>query len=249
MDWSAIWHGVLSNLVYGILILGGGALLAYLRAKFPNYAGSALYGFIGAACVAVILFTFSGRGLFTSHPPEVTPDNVEESIKKWCDNEALGTVRMPTPDAYFGLLITMSSGNQVLVYRGREKSGFLQMQVPLALSSEHLQMLSKLSKEQADDAMEDITLELNRARIGYILQTSVTSPLASAQVATTKPTIFQQTLLITRPLAITSDLSEPAFMAQINEIDSEVGLVRGVTDVTLKRYSRMPPQKPSANGK
>jgi hypothetical protein len=76
-----------------------------------------------------------------------------------------------------------------MVFRGaKEKTGFLQMQCALTLSPEHLAMLSKLTKQQADDAMQEIILEMNRSRIGFVVQTA--SAVTNGQVTTTTPTIF-----------------------------------------------------------
>ena len=97
----------------------------------------------------MILFTLTGRGLFSGHAPDFTPDNVEENIRKWADNAGLGTAKMPeAPNVYFGVILTLNSGNQLTVYRGKEKSGFLQLQSPLVLSPEHLQILSSLTKNK-----------------------------------------------------------------------------------------------------
>jgi hypothetical protein len=118
-------------------------------------------------------------------------------------------------------VVTLPDGNPLMVFRGKEKPGFLQMQCALVLSSEHLAMLSKLSKEQADDAMQEIVLEMARSRIGYIMQTALASPLLNGQMTTTKPAILQQTILVTKPLAISGDLGEASFGDRVNELDSD----------------------------
>lgn len=237
MDWNSLWQGVISNGIYALLILGGGAVLTALRLKWPNYADPARFGFVGAACVALVLFTLLGRGLFVKSPPEITPENVGENVRKWADDVGLGITKMPTSqDYYFGFQITQPSGNQITVFRGKDKSGFLQVQCPLLLSQDHLEMLRKLRKEDADNAMEEIMLEMDRARIGFVMQSASAMPLP--QVTTTKPTIFQQTILVTKPIAISSGLNEASFTSHINEVDSEIGVVRLITDLTLKRYSR-----------
>jgi hypothetical protein len=99
-------------------------------------------------------------------------------------------------------------------------------------------MLNKLSKEEADDAIEEITLEMNRARIGFIMQTQSMPLVRAGQTATTRPTTFGQAILVTKPLAIT-EANDVSFLDHLNEIDSDVGIVRGITDLTLKRYSRI----------
>lgn len=241
MQWTELWQGIISNGIYALLILGGGFVLAWLKIKWPSYAVPAMYAFVGTACIAVILFTFTGRGLFAKHPLEITPENLEENVRKWVDGAGQGIAKMPpamTHDLDFGIVVTLNSGNQIQVFHGKDKSGFLQMQTPLVLSPEHLAMLSRLSKEQADEAIEEITLEMNRSRIGFVMQTATAPPLI-APVTTTTPSIFQQTILVTKPIAIT-DLNEGRFVGQINEIDSEIGVVRGITDLTLKRYNKIP---------
>ena len=238
MDW--LIQNLFSALVWEILLLlGVGAALGYLRAKWPTIAIPVLYGVAGAACVGILVFTFTGRGLVSKRSADVSPEHLEESIRKWADSAGLSVAKMPSvpQDVYFGLVVTLADGNPISVFRGKEKSNFIQMQCPLTLSQEHLAMLGKLTKEQADDAIEEVTLEMNRARIGFIMQTASVPPLPTQQVTTTRPSIFQQTILVTKPLAI-QDAGEVSFIASINEIDSQIGIVRGVTDLTLKRYSR-----------
>jgi hypothetical protein len=241
MDWHSVWEGVLAHGIYGLLILGGGAALAVLKLRWPQYADVVRNAFVGMASIALILFALMGRGILSKRPPEITPESLQDSVRKWADDAGLGISKMPPmgEDVFFGLLLTLKSGNQVTVFRGKEKPGFLQIQTPLSMSQEHLQMLSKLSKEEADDAMEEIILEMNRSRIGWIMQTATTPPILSGTPATTRPAIFGQVIIVTRPVAISDDLSEAAFIAHIDQIDSDIGIVRGITDLTLKRYSRI----------
>jgi hypothetical protein len=240
MDW--LIQNLFSAFVWELLLLVGvGAALGYLRAKWPAIASPVLYGIGGATCVGVLIFTFTGHGFLSKQRPEVTPENLETNVRKWADDLGLGVTRMqaaPNQDVYFGLVVTLADGNPLMVFRGKEKSGFLQMECALVLSQEHLAMLSKLSKEQADDAMQEIVLEMARSRIGYVMQTSVASPPLNGQMTTTKPAIFQQTIIVVKPLAITGDLSEASFGERINELDSEIVLVRATTNLTLERYSR-----------
>jgi hypothetical protein len=50
-------QGVFVEIIWALLLLGGGALLAYLRVKRPQIALPALYGLAGAARIAIIWFT------------------------------------------------------------------------------------------------------------------------------------------------------------------------------------------------
>jgi len=225
-----------------LLLLGVGIALERLKAKWPVLASRVLYGLAAATCTAVLIFTFTGHGFLSRQRPEVTPENVEENVRKWADDLGLGVTRMQSgpnqQQIYFGLVITLFNGTPLEVFRGKEKPGFLQMQCALTLSPEHLDMLGKLGKEQAADAMQEILLEMARSRIGFIMQTASTAPLPGGQGTTTKAAILQQTMIVTKPLAITDDLTEATFGDRVNELDSEVGLVRAATNLTLERYSR-----------
>jgi hypothetical protein len=196
--------------------------------------------------MAILIFTFTGHGLLSKQQPAITSENLESSVRTWADDLGLGVTRMqplPNQEVQFGLVITLNDGNPLMVFRGaKEKTGFLQMQCALTLSPEHLAMLSKLTKQQADDAMQQIILEMNRSRIGFVVQTA--SAVTNGQVTTTTPTILQQTIIVSKPLAITDDLSEAAFGERINELDSEIGIVRATTHLTLERYSRHQPSMP-----
>jgi hypothetical protein len=247
LDW--LWQSLTSRLVWELLlVLGGGAVLGYVRQKLPQYAPTVAYTAFGATCIAVLIFTFTGHALLSKQKPEVTPENLEVNVRKWADDLGLGVTRMqplPNQDVQFGLVITLADGNPLMVFRSaKDKAGFLQMQCVLVLSPEHLAMLNKLSKQEADDAMQDIILEMNRSRIGYIMETAPS--VANGQVTTTTPTILQQTIIVTKPLAITDELTEALFGAQVNEMDSEIGIVRLTTNSTLERYTRQQEVTPRA---
>lgn len=243
MDW--LWQNLFSTLVWEILlVIGGATVLGYLKRNAPDQAPTIAYSVFGATCVAILLFTFTGRGLLSRRPPEVTAENLEENIRKWAENNGLSIAKVSSTvtgqNVYFGFVITLPSRNQIMVFRGKEKSTFIQMQSPLVLSQEHLTMLNKLSKEQADDAIEEVTLEMNRARIGFIMamQTALIPPMIGGTAPTTKPSMFGQTIIVSKTLAMT-EANEVNLLDKLNQIDSEVGIVRGITDLTLKRYSRM----------
>lgn len=237
-DW--LWQNLTSSLLWElILLVGVGVLLDRIKAKWPSVAARVLYSLGGVTCVAILMFTFTGRGLLSKKRPAITSENLESNVRKWADDLGLGVTRMqplPNQEVQFGVVVTLADGVPVMVFRGvNEKAGFLQMQCGLSLSQEHLAMLSKLSKQQADDAMRDIKFEMDKSRIGYIMQTA--SGMPNGQTTTTMPNIVQQTIIVTKPLAVTDDLTEAMFGDRINELDSEVGIVKGATDVTLRRYS------------
>jgi len=238
-DWNGLFQALVANALWETIIVGGGVLIAIIRAKKPEWASPALYGVVGTTCLAIVFFAFTGRPVL-SKQLRLTPDNLETYIRKWSDAAGLSVARIPElPQAdYFGLLVTLKSNNQITLFVAKDEPAFLQVQCALALSTEHLGMLGKLNKQQSDDAIEEITLEMNRARIGYIMSSAAAPPIQNSQASTTGPAILQQTILITEPIAISNELNEASFVHRLNQIDSDIGIVRGVTDLTLKRLSK-----------
>ncbi len=130
MGW--LWQNLISNLAWEILLLvGGAASLGYLKKKVPEHASTIAYALFGATCVAILLFTITGHGLLVKTRSAVTPENLAENIRKWADDSGLGVTKMPADqEVYFGFLIRLQSGNQLTVFRGKEKAGWLQIQIP-----------------------------------------------------------------------------------------------------------------------
>jgi len=88
MDW--LWHNLFSTFIWEmILVIGGAAALGYLKRKVPDHAPTIAYGVFGATCVAILLFTITGRGLLSKRLPEITAENLEENIKTWTENNGL----------------------------------------------------------------------------------------------------------------------------------------------------------------
>ncbi len=241
MDFSGLLQGIISDILYGLLILAGGLMLALIRSKWPDLAPKVLYGVFGVTCIAILWFTFTGHGVFSKQPSQTTPDNVEEYIRKWADNLGLGVTRMPQAiplqQVYFGLVVTLQNGNPLTVFRGKEKSGYLQIQCPLRLSSDHLAILNKLTKDEANAATQEVLLELARTKLGFQMMTA--SGELVAPRATAQPIILQQTILLMKAVPIRNDLTEETFAQHVNEIDSAITLVRASTELTLQRYSRL----------
>jgi hypothetical protein len=103
---------------------------------------------------------------------------------------------------------------------------------PIKLSPEHLAILDKLTKDQADAVTQQVVLELGRSRIGYSMMTELGHPVGGPA----KTLVLQQTIILMNPVPIENDLTEDAFAQHINEIDSAISVVRAATALALSRY-------------
>jgi hypothetical protein len=171
--------------------------------------------------------------------PETTTENVENNVRKWADSLGVGVTKMsaqglPIQNAYFSLVLTLQNGNPLWVYRTKEKPGYLQIMCPITLAPEHLAILDKLTKDQADVVTQEVLLELARSNFGYQMMTSLGPPAGGS--AKTPPTILQQTIILIKSVPIGNGLTEATFVQNTNEVDSAISLVRAATALALGHY-------------
>jgi hypothetical protein len=163
MDW--FWQGLLTNGIYALVIVGGGFVFGYLRAKHSDKVPAALFGLAGATCFAILIFTFTGRPIFSTTPKETTPDNLEKNIKIWAEHLGMTIGPAIEPDSYFAYTLSNPDGVPMEVFRGKDKSGFLQFKAVIAVSPEHQAIFAKLSEAQISRLVEQLNLEVARSNV------------------------------------------------------------------------------------
>jgi hypothetical protein len=207
MDWQSLWQGVFVHWVAVALAAGGAALLALLKEKGQPWVTPILYG-IGA--FGLIMFSLIGIQLwFTSSPAErITPENVESHVRNWLDTYGVAVARTTNDTTYFTFGVTLHNGIGVLVSRPRTRDRYLSLEARVDLSEEHKMMLTKMSPEDATRFMDEISLEIVRARIGV---TQIGTPLQAVTVQKTVPI---------------RDLSEYLLANSLDEVDSDVNIIR-----------------------
>lgn len=168
MDW--IWKNLFTNLVFEVfLVLGGAAAFAYAKRKIPEHAATIAYGALGAICASILIFTFTGRAIFSSRPPApVTQDNIEENVKVWAEHLGMNIGPVDEPNSYFAHMLSLpNSGQQVEVFRSvKEKPGYLQFKALINVAAEHQQAFSKMPQALVDRISERLSLNLGQANLG-----------------------------------------------------------------------------------
>jgi len=168
MDWSSLGHNLLANGIWALLVIGGGVAFGYIRAKHADKAPIALYVILGLTCVSILIFTFTGRGLFTIKPPAVTPENIEENVKLWAEHLGMNIGPANEPDSYFAHTLSLPVLPQpVEVFRSmKEKPGYLQFKAVINVSREHQIAFSKMSQDAVNRIGEQLSLDMGRANLG-----------------------------------------------------------------------------------
>jgi hypothetical protein len=237
MGWLV--QNLFSSLAWEVLLMvGGGALLGYLRKKIPENASSIGYGIFGATCVAVLLYTTTGRGILTKKPPEaITQENVEENIKMWADHLAIGLERQnPSSEEFFAYLGRGNHGDPVRISRAKDKPGYLQLVATISTSPEHQAIIAKLSRQDYGKFLNELGLEISRlkrmsAGLGF-------SPSQRGYPIGPITVVFQSGVPI-------PELSEGYFSERFDEITSAIAEVRAVINVALNTPP-VPPKYPAS---
>jgi hypothetical protein len=147
MDLQWLWQGVVSNLVYAVLILAGGAVLTYLRARNSRWASPILYGLAGVALIAVILLALKGFATLSNQLPATTPDTVEMNIRTWLDAFKIAQQRQSDPESHFSLRVTLPNNIPMVVRRQKEYDRYVSIEAGILPAKEYQQILEKFSAE------------------------------------------------------------------------------------------------------
>jgi hypothetical protein len=225
--------GIVSSIIASLIVMGGGVLFAYLRSKHSDKAPIVLYGFAGAACIAVLCYTIMGRDVFSFRQPTATSiDNVEENIKKWTYD--LGFAISPAPssaDYYFAETVTLKNGLIIAVGRMKERPGFLQLDSVLSVAPEHQTALTKLTVAEANIVSQEVLLELARSRVEYAMTLTPGSQQQGVQ-----PILALQNITIIKPLPV-NNLTEGAYLDALSEVEADITMARAALVLSLARHA------------
>jgi hypothetical protein len=198
-------------------------VLVLLKAHWPALAGPALYGLFAATCIFVLHWAGTGKPLFSRQQPQTTLENIEANIRVWLDNFRLAAKKENHESTHFSIIVTLNNGNPVQVSRYKVTERYLTFQTRLAVSAEHQVPVDAMISTQRDRMMREITLELGRAKIGFTFEGP---PFRS--------------IVISKLSIISSKLTEDAFVAILDEMDSAVTLARASTVMAIERNSSQP---------
>jgi hypothetical protein len=102
------------------------------------------------------------------------------------------------------------------VGRPKQRDKYLQFQGNMTVAPEHDAILKSLSPPQLEHVVDEIQLEMTRAKVGF---TFINGPVRGIAVSKAVP--------------ITGSLSEDSFIASLDQIDGEMLLAREAIRLTL----------------
>lgn len=136
-----------------------------------------------------------------------------------------------TPEAFFALTVILKNGIPIVVVRPKALDRYIVFQSTLKVSPEHKVLLHELTEEQRGRLSEELALEIARSKAGF----AITDPL--------------ETITLTRRIALTSGLTEEAFMARLDEVEADFVLARETFRLVLDtlRRENAGPSSPSSS--
>ncbi len=208
-----------SSTLYDLLLATGvGVLIGALKAKKEQWAGPVIYGLTAFALVLVIGFSLTGQSPLSARRPETNAENVEENIRAWADHLGVGITRQDPPsDTDFLYLLALRSGRSIYVGRKKNREGYLMFQASVTVAKEHEDLIAKLSPKQQTFFNEELLLELARSRIGY----SFAGPRVSS-------------VIISKAVPITGDLSEAGLAGYLDETESAISLCQEAIPLAIE---------------
>jgi hypothetical protein len=222
MDWNWIWQNLASAFLWElVLIIGGGALLGYIRAKWPHVASPVMFGVVAAACLGVLSFVFTGHSVLSKEAPQTTPQNVEENVKAWADHWGLAMQTQPqptNPPSRFTLLIRLPNDDPVVISQLTANNRYLQIQGTISSGLDLLALSKNLSKDQHIRVQFELMQELALARTVYRLN------MAGDDITG---------VTLTETVPITPRLTEDEFVLLLDEMGSDLNLTRATMALAL----------------
>jgi hypothetical protein len=212
MGWKSFFQGLAQNLVSAILVLGGGAVIAVLKATNSHWTGPVLYGFLGMAALSMLIFSLTGRPILSRKQPQTNLENIEANIRAWLDYFELAVQKQSDPQLHFVYLVTCRSGVGVFVARPKSHGRYLAVISNLEVSKEHQEVLAALPKEKSGRILEETMLELARTGGGYNVATLPDGTMSKITIQLSVP--------------ITSSLTEDSFVQVLAKVESNTHVAR-----------------------
>ncbi len=215
-DW--LLQAIIANWVWELLVIAAGLMFGWLRHKNVSWLPVLFYGLTASTCMAVLIYTFIGRAIISRSQPETTAENIESNVKVWADAFGVGIQKQADPGFSFIFALHLRNGRVVLIGRPKERDHFLTLQSTLVLGSDQQTVVDKLSKEQNQRIVDEVTLELARSRMGHAI---AGLPL--------------KTILLAESVPITNSFTEDNFAARLDEMDAATELADKAATLAIQR--------------
>ena len=202
-------ENIVASILYALLILAGGTVLAVLKSIAPNLFSYVLWGLVGSALTAVIVAAWIIFKRIPKLPPETTPENIEANIRRWLDSFQLSVKKVDDENAIFTLVATTDSDMKIAITRLKAFDRYVLLQSAINIAPEDKVRFDALSLDERGRFAASLTVELARSGLGFQMK------------------LDQNIITLDRRVPITSGLTEVSFMEALDHLDrSKIGIHR-----------------------
>lgn len=214
---AALFDSLVASAVWSSL--AGVAMIALNRLG-PSWTHSIIYGLLTSLLVFLILLTWRVLKILPPSSDRTTADNIEMKLRSWLDRTQLTVQNSPTPETLFRLIVTTDAGRKVIVGRPKEgKPDYLHFRAEITTTEADRKELGLLSEGERNQLMNELKLELARARVGYSGLTSLDG------------------LVIFKSIPITHSLGEHEVILSIWEMEAVLNEVFTIGALAVQRKS------------
>ncbi len=210
-------QGVITNFVWWLLAVSGGAVVALLARYASSWAAPARDGLVAFAAIAVGIVGL--RNIRSGPKARTTTRNAESQIRSWLDNFRVAVQNDPNQDTYFRLVATMPSSVKIIIGRLKgELDGYVMFRAEITPSAEEQRQIADLSRVEAERMLLEVRLELARLGVTY---SGLTLPVS--------------TIALMKRLPISDALTEDLFIDRLDQMEAAVGVIAIITRMGFQR--------------
>lgn len=228
MSFTQNWlvQSLLANIAWVLLVAAWGAVIGYLKYVDSRWAGIAMYTLGAAVLMLLMIQLFRLPSFFPEKQDTVTTANIEEHLRQWADDFGLAQQKVDIVQGVeksLQLLVTTRNGKQIVIFRTDKKSRMLTFASALSLSAEHQAIWNRLDVNNKNIFLDDLRLELARARVG--VEVSISTLESKVSVA----------------VPIRPQMDGADFTRALDEVDTGVEVARGAIIMGLRKYPQPTP--------
>ena len=214
LNWFS--QNLITNVVWLVIVLIGGASLALIKKYLPSLAPYAMYFLVGCACVAIVV------GLVMIWPEPTTNTNtIERDARRWLDNFGLSNKTIIDDSVYFALQAQMANGT-LIIARSKKRDRYLEMTAGMNLSPEHEVIVKSLTPERIKLISDSVIRQLALGRVNMV----VTFP-------------FKEIRFV-RMIPIIKTLNESTFIEAVDDVDKAMLIARQTIVIELQTAAMTP---------
>lgn len=193
------------NFIYDALkylaIAAAAATFYYLRERGSELVSPLLYGFAGAASMAVLIAAIQYLAAARRQGTPVNAENIESHVRKWLDAFGYGVQRADNEECKFRMRVNSSDQTRTFfVAQPIRRPQYVSIAVIILPAADVQEAIGRLSNSQKEKIIHRLRLEFVRQRFEY-------------------QEISLDKIPFGRSIPITKELTEDVFMRNVQEFE------------------------------